>query len=134
MQRLGYGEWFTSRVSACSLIAAAYPLASNPQKADLRQIFGALGKDETPMVRRAAAHKLGDSAQVVETNFVASELLQTFQGLTRDGEDLLLLCSILTLCMTQYAKACAGHALRHSRPQVSPQSSDGLWISFLCIP
>lgn len=42
------------------------------------------------MVRRAAAHKLGDFAQVVETSFVASELLQTFQGLTRDGKNMCL--------------------------------------------
>ncbi len=34
--RLAQGEWFTSRVSACSLFYAAYPLAGN-QKDKLRK-------------------------------------------------------------------------------------------------
>lgn len=37
------------------------------------------------MVRRAAAHKLGDFAQAVEPSFVANEVLPIFQALTRDG-------------------------------------------------
>lgn len=85
MQRLGQGEWFTSRVSACHLIAAAYPLANTAQRTELRQIFKTLGHDETPMVRRAAALKLGDVAQNVETAHVTADLLPIFQALTRDG-------------------------------------------------
>ena len=49
-QRLATGEWFTSRVSACSTFASAYPRAPPPLRAELRTLFAQLCRDETPMV------------------------------------------------------------------------------------
>ena len=43
------------------------------------------GRDETPMVRRAAAHKLGRFAEVVEPPYISRELIPSFQDLTQDG-------------------------------------------------
>lgn len=85
-QRLAQGEWFTSRVSACGLFAVAYPRCSVPQRTELRQLYGQLCHDETPMVRRAAAQKLGPYAAVMERDAVSRELLPLFTDLTRDGE------------------------------------------------
>ena len=51
MQRLATGEWFTSRISACGLFAGAYARTTGSQRADLRQLYGLLCRDETPMVR-----------------------------------------------------------------------------------
>jgi len=85
-QRLAQGEWFTSRVSACGLFAVAYPRCSAAQRAELRQLYGQLCHDETPMVRRAAAQKLGPFAAVMERDAVSRELLPLFTDLTQDGE------------------------------------------------
>ena len=85
MQRLGNGEWFTSRVSACGLVATAYPRATQSLRTELRQLYKSLGKDETPMVRRAAAQRLGKFAEVIEAPLVAKELVPVFHDLTQDG-------------------------------------------------
>ena len=55
------GEWFTSRTSACGLFSVAYGQAKDSTKQELRQLFRSLCGDDTPMVRRAAASKLGVS-------------------------------------------------------------------------
>lgn len=57
------GEWFTSRTSACGLFSVAYRQAKDTTKQELRQMFRSLCGDDTPMVRRAAASKLGVSKE-----------------------------------------------------------------------
>lgn len=47
-------------------------------KAELRQHFRSLCQDDTPMVRRAAAYKLGEFARVVEVEYVKSDLIPMF--------------------------------------------------------
>jgi hypothetical protein len=84
-QRLATGEWFTSRVSATGLFATAYPRSSPGLKAELRQLYSQLCRDETPMVRRAAAQRLGAFARVVEKENVSRELMPLFTDLMQDG-------------------------------------------------
>jgi serine/threonine-protein phosphatase 2A regulatory subunit A len=86
LQRLAAGEWFTARISACGLFAGGYPKASAQLKQELRALYGQLCHDETPMVRRAAAQKLGGFAKVAEQESVASELMPLFNDLFGDGE------------------------------------------------
>lgn len=88
VQRLASGEWFTARVSACGLFAAAYQGSNKNIKVELRGLFSQLCHDETPMVRRAAAQNLGKFVDVVESEFVSSELFPRFNELTQDGEHL----------------------------------------------
>ena len=52
----------------------------------LRQMFRSLCSDDTPMVRRAAAQHLGRFAETMEPDFIAQELVPTFQSLSMDGE------------------------------------------------
>ena len=85
MQRLCNGQWFTTRVSACGLIATAYQRGNPTCRTELRQLFCSLGKDETPMVRRAISQRLGDYAKAVEPEFLLSEVIPTFLDLTQDG-------------------------------------------------
>jgi HEAT repeat protein len=87
LQRLATGEWFTSRVSACGLFAVAYARASPQHRTELRQLYTQLCHDETPMVRRAAAQKLGQFAAVMERESVSRDLLPLFTDLTQDGEE-----------------------------------------------
>lgn len=61
LRRLSTGDWFTSRTSACALFAAPYPNAAKEGQDEMRRMFVALGGDDTPMVRRAAAKALGVS-------------------------------------------------------------------------
>lgn len=72
-------------MSACGLFAAAYERSNDQIKADLRGIFAHLCQDDTPMVRRAAAQNLGKFVDVVESEFVSSELFTLFNELTKDG-------------------------------------------------
>jgi hypothetical protein len=86
IQRLAQGEWFTARVASCAAFTIAYPRAPPATRAELRQLYGQLCRDETPMVRRAAAQRLGAFAAVVEPEFVSGELLPLYTELTGDGE------------------------------------------------
>lgn len=85
LQRLATGEWFNSRVSATGLFATAYPRCVPSLQAELRQLYSQLCRDETPMVRRAAAHKLGGFAKSVERELVSRELMPLFTDLMQDG-------------------------------------------------
>nr|XP_022324532.1 serine/threonine-protein phosphatase 2A 65 kDa regulatory subunit A alpha isoform-like [Crassostrea virginica] len=87
VKRLSAGDWFTSRTSACGLFAVCYPRVSSSVKAELRQHFRNLGGDDTPMVRRAAAGKLGDFAKAVETEYLKSDLIPLFTALAQDEQD-----------------------------------------------
>ena len=49
-------------------------------------MFRSLCSDDTPMVRRAAAQHLGRFAETMEPDFIAQELVPTFQSLSMDGE------------------------------------------------
>lgn len=66
LRRLATAEWFTGRISATALLPIVYPrLPGNPATDDatrkeLRSLFAHLcRKEETPMVKRAAAANLG---------------------------------------------------------------------------
>ncbi|CAN0189022.1 unnamed protein product, partial [Ectocarpus sp. 13 AM-2016] len=103
LSRLTLKEWFTARMSACCLAPPTYalllqllpptaPAASTlPEKdaaagggagaaarAEVREMFKKLCTDDTPMVRRVAAHNLGPLAREVETELVTKDLLELF--------------------------------------------------------
>lgn len=86
VQRLAAGDWFTSRTSACGLFAVCYPRVSAAVKADLRLNFRSLCQDDTPMVRRAAASKLGELAKVVEVEYLKTDLIPMFVNLAQDEQ------------------------------------------------
>lgn len=94
LQRLVSGDWFTSRTSACGLFSVCYPRVTQPVKAELRANFRKLCQDETPMVRRAAANKLGEFAKVVETEYLKSDLIPNFVQLAQDDQ----VSQVLELC------------------------------------
>ncbi|XP_075822045.1 serine/threonine-protein phosphatase 2A 65 kDa regulatory subunit A beta isoform isoform X4 [Microtus pennsylvanicus] len=86
VKRLASGDWFTSRTSACGLFSVCYPRASNAVKAEIRQHFRSLCSDDTPMVRRAAASKLGEFAKVLELDSVKTEIVPLFTNLASDEQ------------------------------------------------
>lgn len=48
--------------------------------------FRQLCSDDTPMVRRAAASKLGEFAKVLEKDYLKSELIPVFTALAGDEQ------------------------------------------------
>ncbi|XP_027766179.1 serine/threonine-protein phosphatase 2A 65 kDa regulatory subunit A alpha isoform [Empidonax traillii] len=94
VKRLAGGDWFTSRTSACGLFSVCYPRVSSPVKAELRQYFRNLCSDDTPMVRRAAASKLGEFAKVLELEHVKSEIIPMFSNLASDEQDSVWLLAV----------------------------------------
>jgi serine/threonine-protein phosphatase 2A regulatory subunit A len=67
--RLATTDWFTGRVSSCALMAGAYS-RSNAQKERLRKKFIELCQEDTPMIRRACAQKLGEFSTKLEKQHV----------------------------------------------------------------
>jgi len=81
-------DWFTPRVSACGLVALAYSAcAHTPIAAELREEVKALAVDDSPMVRRALAARLGGIAAAYGKPVVESELLQLYRGLLVDEQE-----------------------------------------------
>lgn len=84
-QRLGAGEWFTARVSACGLFHIAYSAAPDLLRAELRSVYNSLCHDDMPMVRRSAALNLGKFAATVEPMYLKTDIMTFFRDLTQDG-------------------------------------------------
>lgn len=93
LRRLEAKEW-TARVSASQLFVTAYPRANPSTRAELRSEFASLARDETPMVRRAAAAAFGGLVKVVEAEVILGELLPVFERLTSDEQDSVRLISV----------------------------------------
>lgn len=94
LRRLAQRDWFTARLSSCFLFTVAYPRVSTANKAEFRGMFGQLCRDDTPMVRRAAAKNLATFAQAVEPDFVLSELLPLFALLSEEDQDSVRLLAV----------------------------------------
>lgn len=93
VQRLAAGDWFTSRISACALFADIYhriPQERPELRAEILSMYKALARDETPMVRRAAASNIAHVAKAiysVSPDMVQAELLPVFADLVDDEQD-----------------------------------------------
>jgi serine/threonine-protein phosphatase 2A regulatory subunit A len=57
--RLANKEWYTGRMSACTLIPVAFPNMGRELRRVHLEYFGKLCKDDVPMVRRVASKNLG---------------------------------------------------------------------------
>jgi serine/threonine-protein phosphatase 2A regulatory subunit A len=86
VKSLANREWFTARISSCSLFASVYPRVPTGTKAELRGLFAGLAKDDTPMVRRAAAANLAAFCKVVEPEHVRAEFVPLFLLFSEDEQ------------------------------------------------
>lgn len=77
---------FTCRVSAIHLMCHIYHRAGSV-KEKIRQKFSELSAEETPMVKRAIASKIGDFCKSIEKEFLMSELITIFKQLANDEQD-----------------------------------------------
>lgn len=93
LHRLATGDWFTSRISACSLVSHVYlnlPDRRSELRAEVLSIFKRLAQDDTPMVRRAVASNLspvGNALLKYAPEKVSIDLLPIFASLVDDEQD-----------------------------------------------
>ncbi|KFH40895.1 Protein phosphatase PP2A regulatory subunit A-like protein [Hapsidospora chrysogenum ATCC 11550] len=95
--RLSKADWFTSKVSGCGLFTAPYSKVSPSSQEQLRQQFGLLVHDETPMVRRQAATHLSKFVKEMPAPVVIDEMIPLFQHLVSDDQDSVRLLTVETL-------------------------------------
>lgn len=97
VMRLATGDWFTKKVSACGLLAAAYGRASPEGQVELLDTYVTnLCADDAPMVRRAAAKQLGAVAAQVDISNVLAKVLPAYEKLCIKDTD-----SVRVLAMSQ---------------------------------
>ncbi|EON98039.1 putative protein phosphatase pp2a regulatory subunit a protein [Phaeoacremonium minimum UCRPA7] len=92
--RLSKADWFTSKVSGCGLYTAPYKKVSPPIQEQLRQQFGQLVHDETPMVRRQSAIHLAKFVKEMPAAIVVEEMIPMFQHLAQDDQDSVRLLTV----------------------------------------
>lgn len=94
VHRLSKADWFTSKVSATGLYSIPYKKAPQPIQQSLRQYFGGLVHDETPMVRRQAANNLANFVKEMSPPVVIEEMIPLFQYLASDDQDSVRLLTV----------------------------------------
>lgn len=127
IKRLAEGDWFTSRVSACSLFASAYPkISAAGGRKELRELYGILCNDDTPMVRRSAASNLGKFATAIEKEHVIGSILQLFKTMTTDDQDSVRLLAIEN-CASMSAILSEEENRQHLLPLIKSSCEDRSW-------
>ncbi|KAF2455942.1 protein phosphatase PP2A regulatory subunit A [Lineolata rhizophorae] len=92
--RLSKADWFTSKISATGLYSVPYSRASPPSQELLRQHFGQLVHDDTPMVRRSSANHLPKFVKTMTPTVVIEEMIPLFQHLAGDDQDSVRLLTV----------------------------------------
>ncbi|CAL8084983.1 unnamed protein product [Calicophoron daubneyi] len=127
LRRLATGEWFTSRTSACGLFSVIYRQSPSSVRAELRQLFKQLCNDDTPMVRRAAASRLGEFAKCLELDALRTDLLPLLPQLAQqDDQDSVRLLGVNA--SVEFAEVLpAEDILAHIIPVVRAAAEDKSW-------
>eukprot|EP00592_Proboscia_alata_P011276 CAMPEP_0194385826 /NCGR_PEP_ID=MMETSP0174-20130528/82716_1 /TAXON_ID=216777 /ORGANISM="Proboscia alata, Strain PI-D3" /LENGTH=851 /DNA_ID=CAMNT_0039174349 /DNA_START=108 /DNA_END=2663 /DNA_ORIENTATION=- len=97
ISRLATKEWFTSRISACGLIATSFSRLSVDRKKSQILMFADLCRDEVSMVRRVASQNLGllltaviqsiGFASLSDDGMVPETLIPLFEELATNDQD-----------------------------------------------
>ncbi|EFX04507.1 protein phosphatase 2a 65kd regulatory sububit [Grosmannia clavigera kw1407] len=95
--RLSKADWFTSKVSGCGLYTTPYKKVPPTVQEQLRQQFGHLVHDETPMVRRQAATHMPGFVKEMPAAIVIDEMIPLFQHLAQDDQDSVRLLTVQIL-------------------------------------
>ena len=125
--RLGKNEWFTARMSACSLAGALLKSgASGESVRVLKEMFFNMCKDETPMVRRAASLELGSVLPRLEAAEVVQEVVPMQQRLSTDPQESVALNWIAAACDVA-ERLGPEQACEHLMATVKQQAADRSW-------
>lgn len=83
LNSLATNDWYSARIASCSLFSTIYSKMPEDQQAELIKLFVELGKDDTPMVRRAAAANMGNLCSIVSN----ADLGRLLEVLVTDEHD-----------------------------------------------
>lgn len=86
--QLAQGDDFAQRQSACHLFHSCYK-RSGIHKDRLRQQFIELCHEDTPLIRRACAAKLGEFTVQIEKQYVMQDFMPIFKQLSQDEQDVI---------------------------------------------
>lgn len=92
--RLSKADWFTSKISGTGLYEVPYGKATPPSQETLRQQFGQLVHDDTPMVRRQSANSMPKFVKTMPATIVIEEMIPLFQHLASDDQDSVRLLTV----------------------------------------
>ncbi|KAJ9198676.1 hypothetical protein DTO166G4_5792 [Paecilomyces variotii] len=92
--RLSKADWFTSKISAAGLYSVPYRKVSPALQQTLRQQFGGLVHDDTPMVRRQSATHLAKFIKEMDSQVIIDEMIPLFQYLASDDQDSVRLLTV----------------------------------------
>eukprot|EP00043_Microstomoeca_roanoka_P007351 m.70801 g.70801 ORF g.70801 m.70801 type:complete len:597 (+) comp13790_c1_seq1:109-1899(+) len=96
--RLVSAHWYTLRTSSCALLPSLYNLVRNDTFRDsIVESLESLCRDETPMVRRAAAAALKDMFAVVDAETAQTRLRPLYDVLAQDSQDSVRLLAVAVL-------------------------------------
>lgn len=84
--QLAQGNHFSQRQSSCNLFQCCYK-RSGIHREKLRKLFIELCNEDTPMVRRTCATKLGQFTVQVEKQHVIQDFMPVFKQLSQDEQD-----------------------------------------------
>ncbi|PRP84552.1 phosphoprotein phosphatase A [Planoprotostelium fungivorum] len=135
VKRLASGDWFTSKTSAAGLFAVAYRRSGDDQKKELRRppshpsssLFFQLAKDETPMVRRAAATHFGALIKQMDKAQIKDEVLPIFSpGLANDEQDSVRLL-VVNICSAIAPSFTYEENVQHVLPVALACAGDKSW-------
>lgn len=120
-------DFFTARVSACSLFPTAYQFADEDQKAALRKAFVTICSDETPMVRRAAANLMTDFARVCDKQSFLADLIVAYKQLSQEDtqDSIRVACVNTTIELAQ--KFNTQENLQHTVSVINDGCQDRSW-------
>jgi serine/threonine-protein phosphatase 2A regulatory subunit A len=120
-------DFFTARVSACALFPTAYRYSSEDQKEKLRKAYVNICADDTPMVRRAAAHKMKEFVMVCSKEDFFADILSVYKLLSQeDTQDTIrVACVHTTLVLAEMFNAEENKA--HTVSVIKEAAEDRSW-------
>jgi len=120
-------DFFTARVSACALLPTVYRHATQEQRTALQEAYHALCADDTPMVRRAAAHRMPDLISACDKRVVLNDMMSVYKQLSQeDTQDTIRVSSVHTALVI--AKMFdAEENSQHAVTAIKEAASDRSW-------
>jgi len=92
------GELFYARVSCCHIVSELYRLLNDSDRAQVREIYSRLCKDELTIVRRAAALQFMKLAPLLSADVLAGDYLALLHVLVTDESQTIQVVAIEHLC------------------------------------
>ena len=87
VKRLCKGDLYPLKIGGSLLIPTCYSRIDQVTQTLLLSIYKDLSKDDTPMVRRAAATIIGKMSETVNALQIKTDILPIFQSLVKDEQD-----------------------------------------------